>query len=138
MQALKKVLPRRINFEKNHNNKLLCNSFLIVDKDDNFYHSEVVQVRIRDQHFCFGRVVLKIKTTLSFILDNGLNYIDMGLDKKAYIEYICSAFNKRARFESGKEIVLYLFYFDKVAQLNLFDENEKFTTSEQPSIQESD
>jgi len=102
---------RSLNFEINFNNKFLCFNFIIVDNEDlkDLEIGDVVQIKIRKQHFCYCEVIDKKKLALDEIIVQGLYLLDMGCSEKEYREYW------------KKETNLSVLFFKKITQLNLFN-----------------
>ncbi len=110
--------PKSLNFSENFNNKFLCFSFIVIDdgrliKEIELYES--VQIKIRERHYCYAKLLKKEKMSLEEIILRGYYYLDRNLNEKDYV----SLWNKTE---------LNVFYFQKVIQLNLFDDYENYTT----------
>lgn len=129
MLPLKKEIPEKINFTENFNNKFLCFRFIIISSKPDYQEGANYQLKLRDQHFCYINLQRKQLLSLEAILNAGLHFLDMNMDEKEYIEYICTKFKKQNEFLSGTPIYLNVYYFKKISQLNLFEENEHFNQS---------
>lgn len=115
---------KKLEFDKNYNNKLVCLNFLaVVPPGSCIDIGEKMQVRLDGQHFCFVEVLEKKELSFSELIELGYNYLDAGLDKKDYSEYLCSKFSKK-RWYNGDDTVYTVIFFKKIVQLNLFDDNE--------------
>lgn len=115
---------KKLEFDKNYNNKLLCLNFIAVVSPVPYYDiGERIHIRLDGKHFCFAEVLDKKELEINVIIKLGYNYLDMGLAEKEYREYICSQFSNK-RWYDGDETKYTLVFFKKIVQLRLFDDNE--------------
>ncbi len=116
---------KKLEFEKNDNNKFLCLSFISVVPPLSFFEAgEKFQIRIAEKHFCFAEVLMKKELEFQRLIELGYNYLDAGLGEKAYYDYLCDRFGKR-KWWNGKDTRFTIVFFKKVVQLNLFEDNEE-------------
>lgn len=117
---------KRLDFDKNDNNKLLCLNFIaVVPPVSMFDPGEKLQVRLDGRHFCYVEVLDKKDLVFEELISAGYNYLDAGLGKKDYFSYLCSKFSKKKWFQ-GNDTIYTVVFFKKIVQLNLFDDNENF------------
>ncbi len=106
-----------INFEINFNKKLLCDRFIIIDDFSslkNFNVNDKINIKIREQHFCFSVIEKKETKLLEEIIKQNLHIFDRGLSDKEYVKLWDDKLNKK----------LTILYLLKTTQLRLFeDEN---------------
>lgn len=120
---------KKLNFDKNDNNKLLSFHFLtVVPPISLFETGEKFQIKINNNHFCYAEVLMKKDLLFNEVISHGYNYLDAGLAENDYYEYICSKF-KNKKWWNGKETILSIVFFKKITQLNLFDNNEQLDST---------
>lgn len=109
---------KSLNFNENYNNKFLCYSFIVIDDGvliPNLELGESIQIKIRKSHFCFAKLLKKEKISMEEIILCGYNFLDRNLDEKEYLSLWSEA------------KVLQIFYFQKITQLNLFEDYGNYT-----------
>ena len=117
-----------INFEKNHNNKLLCFNFIaVIPPTKEYEKTDKFKITIDTNHFCFAEIIKIERMYLEDIIKNGLNYLDAGLEKKEYINHLRNLYSKKKWWfnENEKDISMNVALFKKITQLKIFDDNEK-------------
>ena len=120
----------KLEFEMNYNNKLLCLNFVsIVPRIYMYEPGEKFQVRINKAHFCFVKVIMKKDLTFDEIVNAGYNYIDAGLAPEQYYEYLCKKFGG-TKWWVGKDSIFNVVWFEKITQLDMFENNEIFKKDE--------
>lgn len=119
----KKQKIKILDFSSNHNSKLSCDYFLCVflpnwacNKNDIF------SVRIKDTHLFFARIQSKKAMTLSEILDNDYNFMDLGLDQKDYLDQLNAKFKTKSLW--SKDLKFKVIIFAKITQLTIFENGE--------------
>ena len=113
MQNLNQPLAKRsLNFNINYNNKFLCYKFIIIGTQEfkDLDLDDILQIKIRKNHFCFATIIKKEVLSLDEIIIRGLHFFDMGVSEKEFKEFWSVN-------SSNKFVVLYL---EKVTQLKLF------------------
>lgn len=124
---MKKI--KKLNFDKNDNNKLLAFNFItVVPPISLFENGEQFQIKINNNHFCYAEVIMKKDLLFDEIIANGYNYLEAGLAESDYYDYICNKF-KNKKWWNGKDTILSIVFFKKVTQLNLFDNNEQLNNN---------
>ena len=110
---------KRLVFDKNWNNKLLCFNFtVIVPESDKFEVGEKLDIRIKDRHFCYA-TISDIKTLkLSEIISVGYNLIDYGLNNKGFLNLMSDKYSKK-RWWNGIDTKMKIIFISKVEQLDL-------------------
>mgnify|MGYP003442555432 FL=1 len=130
MQKPKNQL-KKLEFELNDNNKLLCLNFICVVPPTSYYETgERFQIRIADKHFCFVEVLIKKEMLFEEMITAGYNYLDAGLAENQYYEYLCKRF-KGKRWWNEKDTIFNVVFFKKIVQLNMFDDNNELTDSKE-------
>lgn len=114
-----------INFDFNPNNKLLSFCFVVVDNGELLNSKQnivgdVLRIKIRGRHFCYGKILKKEFIPLETIVFRGLNFLDMKMSEKDYLNYWLAKTK-----DNTKEIDLNVYYFEKITQLDLFDEHNE-------------
>lgn len=109
-----KNLKRSLDFPINFNNKFLCFNFIVVGYDElkDLNINDIIQLKIRTQHFCYCEIVEKKMLTLDEIIVQGYHFFDMGCSEKEYREYW-------KKCKKDKKFVI--LFFKKITQLNLFE-----------------
>jgi len=110
---------KRLVFDKNWNNKLLCFNFtVIVPESDKFEVGEKLDIRIKDRFFCYA-TISEIKTfKLSEIISAGYNLIDCGLNHKGFMNLMSDKYNKK-KWWNGIDTNMKIMFLSKVEQLDL-------------------
>lgn len=117
---------KKIEFEKNDNNKLHCLNFLIVfSPTTNYKIGKKFQIRIQKNHFCYAEILMRKQLKFNELIECGYNFIDMGLGAQEYYDYLYEKFNTQ-KWWNNKETIFNVIFFQKIIQLNLFDNNEIF------------
>ena len=117
----------RLEFSQNWNNKLLCFNFTTIRPVSKKYETGLVlDIRIKDAHLCYAKVV-DVKTfTLQQISDLNFNLIDSGLKQKDFFEFMHRLYSKKSWWKE-KDTNMNVVFFEKISQLDMFDDNnEKF------------
>lgn len=110
---------RRLVFDKNWNNKLLCFNFInIVPASDEFEIGEKLDIRIKDRFLCYATISYIKTFKLSEIILFRYNIIDCGLEQKEFLELMATRYDKR-KFWKGQDTEMQVMFFSKVEQLNI-------------------
>jgi hypothetical protein len=110
---------KRLVFDKNWNNKLLCFCFtVIVPESDKFEIGEKLDIRIKDRFFCYA-TISDIKTfKLSEIIAFGYNMTDCGLEQKDFTNLMLDKYGKK-KWWNWNDTKMKLVFLSKVEQLDL-------------------
>lgn len=110
---------RRLVFDKNWNNKLLCFNFtVILPISDKYEIGEKLDIRIKERFLCYA-TISDIKTfKLSEITSLGYNRINSGLEQKEFLELMEQSYGKRSCW-NGNDTNMQLIFLSKVEQLNI-------------------
>lgn len=123
-----KPTPKKLDFDINENNKLLCFNFIAIIPPISFFEpGEKFQVKIRGTHFCYVEVIQNKQLTWNQLIDGGYHYLEAGLGEKEYYEYLCKKFAGKKWFRH-KESIFNLIFFKKIVQLKLFEDNDIYSS----------
>ncbi len=114
MEKKQPIKPKSLNFNENYNNKFLCFSFIVIDDGsliEELEVSETIQIKLRKSHFCFAKLIKRELLSLEEIIIRGYNFLDRDLNEKDYVNL-------------WKKKELNVFYFQKITQLNLFENHD--------------
>jgi len=126
------ILADVLDFELNPNNKFLTLNFIVVLPPNKDYKPGTkYRINIKEQHLCFVEVIQSKIMYLDEIISAGYNYLDYGLESKLYIQHLSSQYSGKKwwnKKDVEKETRMNVVWFKKITQLNLFDNNELFTS----------
>ncbi len=125
-------IPVTLNFEYNPNNKFLCFNFICaLPPIEEFPDGTPYKITILQRHLCYAQVIQSKIMYLDELLSSGYNYLDAGLEPSKYIEYLANQYNTKKWWRKKETLTstrIQLVWFKKVAQLDLFNNNEFFTS----------
>jgi len=118
---------KKLSFQKNDNDKFLALHFVCIFPNSfKFESDEIIQIEIRDMHFCFATICKSENYTLQSIVDAGYNFIDQGLDAKDYYNYLHQKYSKN-KWWKDYETSFKVLWLKKLVQLNLFENYDNLT-----------
>ena len=110
---------RRLVFDKNWNNKLLCQKFIIIaPNNEAFVIGESLDIRIKDRFLCYTTISDKKQLKLSEIISFGYSALDSGLEPKEFLEFMTEKYNK-CKWWNGADTEMQVVFFSKVEQLSI-------------------
>jgi hypothetical protein len=110
---------RRFVFDKNWNNKLFCQKFIVIaPTSEKLEIGEKLDIRIRDRFFCYATISDKKSFKLSEIISFGYSALDSGLEPKEFLEFMAEEYNKR-KWWNGVDTEMQVMFFTKIEQLNI-------------------
>ena len=110
---------KRLDFDKNWNNKLLCFNFIaILPTSAKYEIGEKLDIRIKSRFFCYA-TISRIKTfKISDIITFGYNVIDRGLEEKEFMESMSEQYGSK-KFWNDKDTEMQVLFLSKIEQLNI-------------------
>jgi hypothetical protein len=113
---------KRIVFDKNWNNKLLCFRFIIIRPERSVFKAgERLELRIEERHFCYATVTDVKTMTVSEIIDRNYHLLDSALEAKEFLEMLSNAHSKN-RWWKGTDTVMKVVFMEKIIQLDIFEQ----------------
>lgn len=110
---------KRIVFDINPNNKLLCSFFIAVMPVRKVALQATVDIRISERHYCYAEVVRKDIMKLSEICDSTICYTDLGVGPKDFFIRMQNYHGNKQWWE-GEDTKFEVVTFKKVEQLDIF------------------
>jgi hypothetical protein len=113
---------KRLVFDRNWNNKLLCFHFLVIRPErDDFEVGERLDVRIEERHFCYATVSDVQILSLLDITDRNYNLLDSNLEKKEFMEFMEGMYAKK-KWWNKYQTKMRVIFLKKIVQLDIFEQ----------------
>lgn len=114
----------RIEFSKNWNNKLLCDTFSTIRPAYKSYNiGEAFDIRIGTTHFCYARVLKSDNRTIKDIIAFGIHLTDNGLNEKGFLSLMSNMYSKKPWWKN-EDTEMKVIFLQKIQQLTIFDDNK--------------
>ncbi len=114
----------RIEFSKNWNNKLLCDTFSTIRPAYKSYNPGMeFDIRIGERFFCYARVLKSDNRTISGIIASGVYLTDTGLNEKEFFTLMSNMYSKKPWW-IGEETEMKVIFLQRIQQLTIFDDGK--------------